>query len=495
MAVTTAPQEIGAIMNEIYDQHVGWRPASGNIKPVHVANGLVRALIEGYYDTDPIVELVVWSAKDGRVKRGDSIGITAELLTNPAYVPFAEDVSQFDQLRRFARGLLRADEAVFPKSDESSLTFTTAQMVSNDYSDRGTGAFAAALLGSSGDRDSLAASVISAVTKAKPVDPTAALCWPIMPSQKHEARPNQLPNHNALNADYAVGFAEQLRHAGADLATHERAQGNGVRTLQRAVAFAVTAIVGHAQSISANGVPDNRSPLLMTVMPSGAEVSRASEASIRLYLKRFEDWLVLQLVGRFNSGSVVHWDGRRLDDQCAALDFLRHIGTSKSGKKDPEAPARRVASLESHLRSGAPVVEALAATLYESYAAEYKDSGPRKFLTGLAARSGLWYPQTGSSRRRLAPSVGMIDMMVRSCIPSGERVTYEAFLDRLWQRFGIVVGGHQRGDSSDFDRLRSHGLEVDQSALGKNSDLFVAKLQSLGLARKYADHVTFVGGN
>ena len=76
-----------------------------------------------------------------------------------------------------------------------------------------------------------------------------------------------------------------------------------------------------------------------------------------------------------------------------------------------------------------------------------------------------------------------------------QRGVYEAFLDRLWQRFGIVVGGHQRGDSSDFDRLRSHGLEVDQSALGKNSDLFVAKLQSLGLARKYADHVTFVGGN
>ena len=43
----------------VYDQHVGWNPVSGSIKPVHIANGLFRDLMKMYFDTSEIVALMV----------------------------------------------------------------------------------------------------------------------------------------------------------------------------------------------------------------------------------------------------------------------------------------------------------------------------------------------------------------------------------------------------------------------------------------------------
>jgi hypothetical protein len=41
---------IGEVLNGVYDDDIGWRPASGSIKPVHVANGLFRAVQNAHYD-------------------------------------------------------------------------------------------------------------------------------------------------------------------------------------------------------------------------------------------------------------------------------------------------------------------------------------------------------------------------------------------------------------------------------------------------------------
>jgi hypothetical protein len=35
---------IGEVLDRVYDEEVGWRPVSGAIKPVHIANGMFRAL-------------------------------------------------------------------------------------------------------------------------------------------------------------------------------------------------------------------------------------------------------------------------------------------------------------------------------------------------------------------------------------------------------------------------------------------------------------------
>jgi hypothetical protein len=63
----------------------------------------------------------------------------------------------------------------------------------------------------------------------------------------------------------------------------------------------------------------------------------------------------------------------------------------------------------------------------------------------------------------------------------------------LWNRFGLIVGGRRGQDWDDVDVLHRWRLGVDASALSENTEVIVRHLEGMGLARRYADNVTFVG--
>src|SRR4051812_48251696 len=128
---------IGEVLNGVYDDDIGWRPASGAIKPVHVANGLVRAIQGRYYDVRDLNRFVVWwkagkLADDGRsfeaLIDGDEAGRFGAL---------ADSQPDFERTRRYALGILGADKALFPSAEHSSFSLTTGTMASRDTSDRG----------------------------------------------------------------------------------------------------------------------------------------------------------------------------------------------------------------------------------------------------------------------------------------------------------------------------------------------------------------------
>ena len=95
--------------------------------------------------------------------------------------------------------------------------------------------------------------------------------------------------------------------------------------------------------------------------------------------------------------------------------------------------------------------------------------------------------------KRLRPSVPMLDMLVRACVPADDAVPLETFLERLWSRFGIIVGGRRDPKWDDEEVLSRSQVFVDGASLVDNTERFVDELVAVGLARRYADHVTFVG--
>ena len=159
---------IGQVLDAVYDSDVGWRPSSGGIKPVHVANGMVRALQRKSYDTTQLNEFAVWwqagKIPDERraldaLKRADTLGALRAITASP---------QEFDRLRRYVLGLVGADKALFPTADKSSFTLTCGQMASRDDNDRGLGDFASVLLAGSGEGPSLAAEVLKGLAGDKP---------------------------------------------------------------------------------------------------------------------------------------------------------------------------------------------------------------------------------------------------------------------------------------------------------------------------------------
>lgn len=272
--------KIGEILNPVYDEDVGWRPASGGIKPAHVANGLVRATRGEKYNTRALNEFLVWTKKGTVLEER-----TSEALRERYPGVFDGLGRELDRTRRYARGLL--GEAVFPSVEDSSYSLTSGLMVTGDHNDRNLGRFAAALLGDVEDECSLAAAVRRSTDTEAPGDPLTALAWPLLDSAS--AKGNGSPaarNVAALGKPHNAAFLEQARQAADCLATHEHQQGNHMRTLQRALQFACVATLAHAQALAANGRLDQRRPALLALAGTRRhDVGVASERSFEVIVR------------------------------------------------------------------------------------------------------------------------------------------------------------------------------------------------------------------
>ena len=494
---------IGQVLDAIYDGDVGWRPSSGGIKPVHVANGMVRALQRKYYDTSELNQFVVWwqagKIPDERrtmaaLERSDSRGALRAITSSP---------QEFDRLRRYALGLIGADKALFPTAEKSSFTLTCGRMASRDDNDRGLGDFAAALLAGEGNAPSLADEVLKCLADDKPGDPVTSLVWPLLSDKPHEYKPKTRYAAAAAKAHNRKALPPILA-AAHTLASHERSQGNRLHTLHRAVHFACIATHVHAQSLAGGGIRDDRPPALLVMGGTRrSDIAAASERSLDIIYGAFEEWLADRLTLRLERDGrlgedVALPDAEHLDGRSMRA-FLNRVG---SAKKPHDAPSKE--ELDNRLAmfreikqdlADAPTAAVVARTLVSCYVDEYDSGGPRRFLQALGRRSGLLYPhfQGNAREKRVRPSVAVLDVMVRSCVSAYESIPLEEFLATLWERFGLIVGGRRGEEWDDVAALGRWGLSVDPEALKENTEALVDELVMMGLARRYPDDVTFVG--
>jgi hypothetical protein len=300
---------------------------------------------------------------------------------------------------------------------------------------------------------------------------------------------------------------QELQSAATCLATHERAQGNPIRTLQRAVHFACIATHAHAQALSSNGELNSRPPALLAIFGNRrSDVAIASERSIDHLYEQFERWLGTRLAKRISEGKPLTGadkNGERLtietSDGRSARSLLHKIGAAKKPHNQPDQEeldtrVQYFLSVKRELGSAEPS-EILGHCLVQCYLDEYESGGPRPFLQGLGRKSGLLYPhyQGRVKEKRVRPSVPMLDVVVRCCVDHGEAIAFDDFLERLWRRFGLIVGGRRSEDWDDVTYLEQHGIAVSIDELGANTNAFIDELALMGLARRYPDGVTFVG--
>lgn len=492
---------IGEVLNGVYDDDLGWRPASGSVKPVHLANGLVRALVGRTFDTGALNEVIV-SRKYGAPIEERRLEALLQRDWGEALSAFAADAPGFEKARKYLLGVLAADGAVFPTAESSSLSLTCAQMASRDHNDRGLGEFGFQLLGGAAGSE-LTRLLIERLTVDRPTDPLTIAAWPLLLSEGKQTKPSERPA-SALKRVHAKAVMAQIREAVTSLATHEEAQGNRLRSLERAVHFVCVATHAHAQAVAADGKLNDRAPaLLVTDAVKGGGLARASEQSVALIHERVGQWLSERLADRLRANkSVSNEEGLELPgstDGREVRKFLRSLGVAKKPHgppSDAELDERMGAFNEARARFGkGDVAKTLAATLVECYLREYESGGPREALTRLCTRAGLLYPhyQGRSAEKRFQPSSPVLDMLVRACVANGEAIPLDEFLERLWLRFGLIAGDRRNGSWDDGAYLHSHGIPVDPGLLQENTEALVAQFVAMGLARRYPDNVTFIG--
>lgn len=514
---------IGEVLDGVYDDDIGWRPATGAIKPVHVANGLIRALQGHNFDLKELHSFVVsWRA--GKVpdeKRSFEALKASELAARLGFLVNSQ--RDFERTRRYALGLLGTDRALFPSADHSAYSLTSGRMATRDTSDRGLGTFAASLLEGEGGETTLA-DVVRARTSADwPEDPITALVWPLLP----QLGPESAPKRTAPRAERNDGQSDRsrakparrlrsqqrafnrpiltaIREAAASLASHEQNQGNRLHTIQRAVSFACVATHSHAQALAGGGDLDRRPPALLSFAgPRRGNVASGSERSLDAIYSQFERWLGTRLAFRLRAREPLAegedpvpagtTDGRSI------RALLGRIGTADSRHLTPtrELVDARYQNYAVALREFGPDDPELVLghALVRCYVQEFESGGPRPFLQGLGRKVGLLYPhfQGRAKEKRVRPSVPILDMLVRACIPAGAAIELDEFLERLWIRFGLIVGGRRNEAWDDASYLHEFGVPVDTDDLDVNTATFIDQMNAMGLARRYPDGVTFVG--
>ena len=126
-------------------------------------------------------------------------------------------------------------------------------------------------------------------------------------------------------------------------------------------------------------------------------------------------------------------------------------------------------------------------TMYDMLALE-ASSHPVTYLKALGNLSGILYPPDKlHPNKRFVVSQDILEMLLRCCVNSGEIISGMDIRQRLWDRFGIVIGGSQ----FEMQTLQSSGmiLQIDEDALEENFASFASTLESMDFAEVMADGI------
>jgi hypothetical protein len=480
-----------ALTEELHRRH-GYKVMETKIKPVHIANALMRSehrivgrmsvlqqLFEGTLARNSLDMRVaaVRSMIDSQRDRWGALGQTPDLKASPLMT----------KVLPLIRTLLGADGAAFGTSpDLSSFSSPTALTVTGDPSDDGAGAFIHTLWGGHAATArlpilELLADLSSPTKDPAEMDDLSALLAPLV----DKTRPRT--SNVALDLDGVTYSAveQRLRLAANCLCAYERElQPNPISSLQRIVLLAALSLFAHAATrASENSGAIERVLLLDASNDHYSPVAQASTRCVAHLLGDASDYMASVLNDLLNA-QLPNWP----DTPLAALNsLLESAGLPPLDRNN--TLARRIEEIASDAEGPEEVRREVADELIRQAEGSQR-RGLDGYLRMLGIRAGFLYPIQKNPHKRLNPADRTLEVLVASTIDvTAPLVEYRDFLEQLRQRWSIVVGGRV-DDASELARV---GVQVPPRALSENSERFLSRLESLGLAQRLADSVAVVG--
>lgn len=485
------------LLLNVYDEELGFRLTNFSIKPVHVANGLARALTERTYDTTAVTHLV------RRYVRNQKLGVDEERYPNAEvirdYAPAFERVKGQDpdslkvtRLRSLAFGVLAADDAVFPT--QQSFTLSNERFVTGDPSDVRMGVFLARLMTAEPTQRTEAAAYVRELLQSE-TDPWTTLALPML--ALGEARP-VAPSADVLeliaksdglfaatDGYLASPMLCNLRDAYDRLARFERNSGSKLNSLRRLMLFGCFVLYVHTISRWAERDENAPHPPILLDLFDGTLVSVADAS--RATLRAAGDAIEGLIRSRFHEHVV---------ESC---------GTTKSGidrvLADSELGDRVQILYDTYCAGGMEPDAALARAMAED-AIDREREAPIGSLIELGRRAGFlapWSPQGrgGKLRKRYTATAEFLETLVAATVEPDEPVEFPEFLERLRDSFGIVVGRPEDDVIIRRTNLRDQEVwpsivSINEGDLRGNVEEFRELLIDSGYAKAYADGRTMV---
>ena len=217
--------------------------------------------------------------------------------------------------------------------------------------------------------------------------------------------------------------------------------------------------------------------------PSQSSVARASEMSytqMHKSINRFYAW-----------GYAKQLEAEGFDKEALLKSetpvYEQNKKLSKAGKEELDTLWGLAKERAEQAKSDDAARLIFGETMYDMLALE-ASSHPVNCLKALGTSSGILYPPDKMHpNKRFVLSQDLLEMLLRSCVEPGEILSGSEMRSRLWERFGIVVGG----SSFELNKLQSSGmiLQVDEDSLENNFSAFADTLEAMDFAEIMADGI------
>ncbi len=482
-------------LQTIYDEEFGFWLSNFSIKPVHVANGLARALTRRTYDTSAVTEFVRHYVRNQRLGVDEERNPSEEVISSyrGAFTPGGEpDRLRVTRLRSLAFDVLGADGAVFPA--QQSFTLSNERLVTRDPSDFRMGRFLARLLEAEPVDRSDAASYLRELLESEN-DPLTTLALPMLEFGE--------PQEESLGAEVAGRIAKsdhlfaaadeqlasatlrELRDAYDRLARFEQNAGSKLNSLRRLMLFGCFVLHVHAISRWADRDDHAPQPPILLDLFDGTVVSVADAS--RAMLRAAGDAIDGVIRSRFHEYVVseIGTTSNQIEAAVGSADVTDRVtdlyGAYLVGDTEP--------------------ADALARAFAED-AIDQEREAPIGSLIELGRRAGFLSPwanqgRGGKLRKRYTATAEFLETLVAASVEPDAPLEFPEFLDRLRSSFGIVIGRPQddaiiRRASLRDQSFLGAAVSINEEDLRRNVEEFRNLLVESGYAKAYADGRTMV---
>ncbi len=468
--------------------YVGFAPNGSSVKPVHIAGGSLRCIYGQYNRTMNIKRMALVSDSKGNVPKGNESETIYGKLTEDELIEDSISENSVESLRNVMQRLLSVDKGVYVvkglKDGMISYSAGSKYFLTNRAMYEDAGEFVGGII--KAYCPELADYIKELLNKAD--DPITLLFEPVLESDMelftNQMQHEELPAFKRLNTN-TKWFVEGVKEAGMCLYDNLKHHPNPLTQLRLFNFFCIVTLIRYMTLLEAFYCKEKVRPILLDFSgkaPSFSSVARASEISYTQMHKS---------INRFYAWGYAKWlvdNGYTRDDLMKSETPIYEKGknVSKSSKEELDT-LWELAKEKSSETSDEDMYLVFGETMYDMLALE-ASSHPVTYLRAIGITSGLLYPPDKfHPNKRFVVSQDILEMFLRCCVNSGEVISGIDIRNRLWDRFGVVIGGSQ----FEMEKLQKSGmiLQIDEDALEENFLSFANVLESMDFAEVMADGI------
>lgn len=473
---------------DVDKSYVGFTPNGSSVKPVHIAGGSLRCIYGECNRTRNIKKMALVSDAKGNVPSGNDADTIFAELNDSEKIEDNITENAMESMRNVMQRLLSVDKGVYVVKglkdgmisySAGSKYFLTSKAMYED-----AGEFIGSII--SGYCPELAEYIKELLDTAN--DPITLLFEPVLEADMEvftdQNQYEDIPAFKNTN-EHTKWFIDGIRASGACLLDNLRHHSNSLTQLRLFNFFCIFSLIRYMTLLEAFYCDERVRPILLDfsrLSPSFSSVARASEMS---YTQMYKS------INRFYAWAYAKWLEEKgyskkelLQSETPAYEEGKNI--SKSSKEELDAlwvlAKERAASLD-----GDEMYLSFGETMYDMLALE-ASSHPVTYLRALGNLSGILYPPDKlHPNKRFVVSQDILEMLLRCCVNSGEIISGIDIRQRLWERFGIIIGG----SPFEMKTLQDSGmiLQIDEDALEDNFYSFATVLESMDFAEVMADGI------